>query len=93
MRETVLYTRSPLDRSRKTRFEQQANITALCGGWARIREKIEGFSVERFGQNAERGRKGFENVLEVSRRVWREEREREALVSGRGQGEKMAIGV
>ncbi|KAL8815761.1 MAG: hypothetical protein Q9191_008426 [Dirinaria sp. TL-2023a] len=62
----------------KTRFSQEARITAVCGGWKKIREKIEEASLERFGDNARKGREGFEAVLEMSRRVWeRERRERE----------------
>lgn len=33
--------------------------------------------MERFSQNAKRGREGFEAVLEMSRRVFGEQRERE----------------
>jgi len=77
VRETVTYSPSPDDPLAKTRFEQHASITALCGGWQRIREKIEAFTVERFGQNAEKGRLGFEAVLEMSRLVFSEEREKE----------------
>lgn len=80
VRETVTYTPSPNSpdvKTGRTRFEQNARITALCGGWQKVKEKIEGFTVERFGQNAERGKKGFEGVLEMSRRVFGEERERE----------------
>ena len=58
-------------------FEQNAKITALCGGWQKIKTKIEEASVERFRQNAQKGREGFEAVLEMSRRVWGEEKERE----------------
>ncbi|KAL9098890.1 MAG: hypothetical protein Q9187_009580, partial [Circinaria calcarea] len=61
----------------KTHFQQEAKITALCGGWQKVKTKIEEASVERFGQNARAGREGFESVLEMSRRVWGEERERE----------------
>ena len=61
----------------RTKFEQNAKITALCGGLQKIKTKIEEASVERFKQNAQRGREGFEAVLEMSRRVWGEERERE----------------
>ena len=79
MRETVVY--SPEEDSttghERTRFSQEARITALCGGWKKIREKIEEASVERFRDNALRGREGFEMVLEMSRRVWESERERE----------------
>lgn len=61
----------------KTDFQQEAKITALCSGWQKIKNKIEEASVERFGQNAKRGREGFEAVLEMSRRVFSEQRERE----------------
>jgi hypothetical protein len=60
----------------RTRFRQEARIEALCGGWQKIRTKIEEASVERFGENAIKGREGFEAVLETSRRVFGEERER-----------------
>ena len=42
-----------------------------------MRSKIEEASVERFRENARRGRKGFEAVLEMSRKVFGEEKERE----------------
>ena len=60
----------------RTHFQQEAKITALCGGWQKIRNKIEEASVERFGENAKKGREGFESVLEMSRRVFGEEREK-----------------
>ena len=82
VRETVVYTPAPDDPLHKTRFEQKARITAMCCGWKKIREKLESFSVERFGQNAERGRLGFEEVLEMSRRAFGEEREREQARQG-----------
>lgn len=69
----------PLER---TRFTQEAKITALCGGWQKIRTKIEEASVERFGENARKGKEGFEAVLEMSRRVWGEEREKARLAQG-----------
>ncbi|KAF2771291.1 MSF1-domain-containing protein [Teratosphaeria nubilosa] len=59
----------------RTVFEQSARIVALCGGWQRIRNKIEEFSVERFGQNADKGRRGFERVLAISREAFQEQRE------------------
>ena len=80
VRETVVYTPSPQDPQRKTRFDQEARITASCGGWAKIRERIETFTLERFGQNAERGRKGFESVLAMSRKAFDEEKSREQRV-------------
>lgn len=80
VRETVVY--QPDDSQsepghERTKFEQEARITALCGGWQKMRSKIEEASVERFRENARRGREGFEAVLEMSRRVFGEERERE----------------
>jgi hypothetical protein len=58
-------------------FEQQAKIIALCGGWQKIKSTIEEFTVERFGQNAAKGREGFERVLAISREVFAEERRRQ----------------
>ncbi len=80
VRETVVYQHDPSLSTlgyERTKFEQNAKITALCGGWQKIKTKIEEASVERFKQNAQKGREGFEAVLEMSRRVWGEERERE----------------
>ncbi|PYI20912.1 mitochondrial protein sorting [Aspergillus violaceofuscus CBS 115571] len=75
VRETVVYQPSLLDSSSSTQFSQEAKITALCGGWQKIKNKVEEASVERFSQNAKRGREGFEAVLEMSRRVFSEQRE------------------
>lgn len=74
--ETVVY--KPLN-NRQTQFAQEAKITALCGGWQRIKNKIEDFSVNRFRDNAVRGKEGFETVLAMSRRAFAEEREREKM--------------
>ncbi|MCJ1232212.1 hypothetical protein MMC14_000161 [Varicellaria rhodocarpa] len=84
-RETVVYAPAKPaapGANPRTQFKQEAKITALCGGWQKIRTKIEEASVERFGQNAVKGREGFESVLEMSRRVWGEEREREMRERG-----------
>jgi PRELI-like family len=62
-----------------TRFEQRAEITALCGGWSKIKSKIESLSCERFRQNALLGKEGFEIVLQRARQVWEEERARLAF--------------
>lgn len=79
VRETVVYRPSgPLPYS-QTDFQQDAKITAVCGGWQKIRNKIEEASVERFGHNARLGREGFEAVLEMSRRVFGEEREKQKI--------------
>ena len=58
-----------------TRFEQSARITALCGGWQRIKNKIEDQLVRRFSENAAKGRRGFERVLAMSRAMFNEELE------------------
>ena len=58
----------------------------MCGGWKKIREKVEEATIERFAENAKRGREGFEAVLETSRRVFGEEREKERLAAQGGWG-------
>ena len=79
VRETVVYQASRGDPQGSTEFMQDAKITALCGGWQKIKNKVEQASVDRFAQNAAKGKEGFEAVLETSRRVFGEEREREEL--------------
>lgn len=74
-RETVVYQPSASNR-KKTEFVQEAKIIAFCGGWQKIRNKIEESCVERFRENAAKGREGFEMVLEMSRQVFGEEKER-----------------
>ncbi|KAL2863037.1 putative mitochondrial protein sorting (Msf1) [Aspergillus lucknowensis] len=74
VRETVIYQRSSSMPLSTTDFQQEAQITALCGGWQKIKNKVEEASVERFKENAKRGREGFEAVLEMSRRVFSEQR-------------------
>lgn len=63
--------------SHQTQFIQSARITALCGGWQRIKNGIEDTLINRFRENAVKGREGFERVLEMSRIVFAEERERQ----------------
>lgn len=77
VQETVVYR--PLN-DHQTRFEQAAQITALCGGWQRIKNSIEDTLVKRFRENAVKGKEGFEAVLAMSRRVFAEERERERML-------------
>ncbi|OLN85619.1 Protein UPS2, mitochondrial [Colletotrichum chlorophyti] len=74
IQETVVY--KPLSPT-QTQFVQDAQITALCGGWQRIKNSIEDQCVTHYHQNAQKGREGFEIVLAMSRRVFAEERERE----------------
>ena len=59
----------------RTKFEQEAQITAVCGGWEKLKRKIEEASVERFGENARKGREGFESVLRMGRWDFRNERQ------------------
>lgn len=80
--ETVVYR--PLN-EHQTQFTQEARITALCGGWQRIKNSVEDALVKRFRENAIKGKEGFEAVLAMSRRVFAEEREREKLDMIRAQ--------
>lgn len=80
VQETVVYRPVPGPTGQnRTVFEQNAKIIALCGGWQKIRNGIEDFTVERFKQNAAKGREGFERVLAISREVFAEERKRKGL--------------
>ncbi|CAJ2502262.1 Uu.00g096560.m01.CDS01 [Anthostomella pinea] len=74
VQETVVY--KPMG-ANQTSFEQDARITALCGGWQRIKNSIEDSLVTRFHENSMKGKEGFECVLAMSRRVFAEEREKE----------------
>ncbi|KAK2070194.1 hypothetical protein P8C59_004709 [Phyllachora maydis] len=82
VQETVMYR--PVmpetgERKDQTQFLQEAKITALCGGWQRIKNGIEDGLIGRFRENAQKGREGFERVLEMSRQVFAEEREKENM--------------
>ncbi|KAK4950528.1 Phospholipid metabolism protein [Elasticomyces elasticus] len=79
VRETVVYRPAPDAPDTRTEFDQHAKIVAFCGGWQKIKNGIEEYTVERFKQNAVRGREGFEAVLEMSRKVFAMERERQRL--------------
>ncbi|KAL0942370.1 mitochondrial protein sorting protein [Colletotrichum truncatum] len=74
VQETVVY--KPIS-AQQTQFVQDAQVTALCGGWNKIKNSIEDTLVKRFRENAVKGKEGFETVLAMSRRVFAEERERE----------------
>jgi hypothetical protein len=104
VRETVTYSPVPSphknsagDEARRqqqyTRFEQRAEITALCGGWSKIKSKIESFSCERFRQNALLGKEGFEIVLQRAREVFEEERARLAFEAAAGGPGMMQLKV
>ena len=80
VRETVIYEPDPQTSEpghERTKFIQEARITALCGGWQKVKGRIEDVTLERFRENARKGREGFEAVLEMSRRVFGEEKEKE----------------
>ncbi|WYZ41721.1 hypothetical protein EsH8_V_000616 [Colletotrichum jinshuiense] len=77
VQETVVY--KPISAT-QTQFVQDAQITALCGGWQKIKNSIEDQCISRFRDNAQKGKEGFESVLAMSRRVFAEEREREMRV-------------
>ena len=80
VQETVVYKPSKNDGSRTT-FDQHAKIIALCGGWQKIKNTIEEFTVERFKQNAIKGREGFERVLAIGREVFAEQREQSRIAA------------
>jgi hypothetical protein len=77
VREIVVYR--PISAT-KTQFEQEAQITAVCGGWQKIKNAVEEATVSQFHKNAIKGREGFEAVLEMSRRVFSEEREKQKMM-------------
>ncbi|KAK3307953.1 PRELI-like family-domain-containing protein [Chaetomium strumarium] len=86
VQETVVYR--PLN-DHQTKFEQAAQITALCGGWQRIKNSIEDTLVKRFRENAIKGKEGFEAVLAMSRRAFAEEREREGMMMLQAQAQNI----
>lgn len=69
--ETVVYAPHPDHPDHKTLFVQGAHITAHSG-FSRICTALEEWSIERFGHNAQKGRLGFEAVLEMSAKAFRE---------------------
>lgn len=69
VKETVTYSPDPKMPSERTRFEQEAEITAFLP-FSRLCNKIEEWSVERFGQNASIGKRGFEGVLLTLSKTW-----------------------
>ncbi|KAI5784559.1 PRELI-like family-domain-containing protein [Geopyxis carbonaria] len=74
VQETVIYSPHPDDPAHRTLFTQDARITAY-GAFSRLCSAVEDWSVERFGQNAKRGRLGFEAVLEMSAKAFRDMKE------------------
>lgn len=76
VQETCIYKHQS---DHQTQFVQTARITALCGGWQKIKNSIEDTLVTRFRENAHKGKEGFECVLAMSRRAFAEEREKAML--------------
>ncbi|KAM0139081.1 hypothetical protein BOTCAL_0394g00020 [Botryotinia calthae] len=74
VQETVVY--QPLS-ANTTQFVQTAQITALCGGWQKVKNAVEDATVTAFSENARKGKEGFEAVLAMSRRVFSEEKMRQ----------------
>ncbi|BFZ59875.1 Phospholipid metabolism protein [Saitoella coloradoensis] len=74
VQETVKYHPDP-ESPAKTIFEQNANISAYGP-----LQRLENFTVDRFSQNATKGRKGFEEVLEKVSQMhfWKDEGKRQA---------------
>ncbi|CAM9017537.1 hypothetical protein WICANDRAFT_40009 [Wickerhamomyces anomalus NRRL Y-366-8] len=66
--ETVTYKPDQTDPF-KTCFNQEAQITAYAT-FQRICNKIEDWSVERFGENAKKGKIGFDSVLKIFNEQW-----------------------
>ena len=64
VQETVRYQPDPAAPTRRTLFTQDAKITAYgaLSRWAN--NMMEDFTIDRFRQNAQRGRAGFESVLD-----------------------------
>jgi hypothetical protein len=81
VREKVVYRPDPREERGRTVFEQEARIVSLYGGWQKIKSAIEEISVERFKENARKGREGFERVLAISREVFAEERRKRQLTA------------
>ncbi|KAI5964997.1 UPS2 [Candida margitis] len=69
VKETVIYKPDLNLPSHKTTFNQSAEITAFAGV-SKLCDKLEHWSVERFGQNAKTGRLAFETVLNRLTEKW-----------------------
>lgn len=67
--ETVVYKPHPDDPENITKFTQEAQITAY-GALSRICNKVEDWSVQRFCDNAHKGKMGFDCVLKAFEDHW-----------------------
>lgn len=62
--ETVIYKPDLKDPLNKTVFLQQAQFSSQTG-WGKLQNQIESWGVERFSQNASKGKLGFESILKL----------------------------
>lgn len=69
--ETVSYVPHPEGPQRRTLFKQEAQITAYAT-FTKLCNKIEEWSVNRFHENAEKGKKGFDSVLQLLDESWKQ---------------------
>lgn len=69
--ETVRYEPHPDDPINRTLFSQEAQITAYAA-FNKICNKLEDWSVQRFHENAEKGKRGFDSVLQVLDERWKQ---------------------
>ncbi|OAX82639.1 hypothetical protein ACJ72_03001 [Emergomyces africanus] len=71
VRETVTYQPLRGAPNTKTEFRQDAQITAVCSGWQKVKNKVEEASIERFSQNAKkRPRRLRGRARDESESVW-----------------------
>lgn len=69
--ETVTYSPDEKNPDSRTRFQQEAEIVAHMN-FSCVSDKIEQWSVDRFGQNAQKGKIGFDSVLKRLDPIWNE---------------------
>lgn len=62
--ETVIYSPDDFDPLHKTKFIQNARFESNSG-WKSLENKVEAWGVDRFSQNASKGKLGFESVLKL----------------------------
>ncbi|AET39255.1 PRELI/slowmo family protein Ecym_4179 [Eremothecium cymbalariae DBVPG len=67
--ENVTYSPHPEDPQNKTLFKQEAQITAYAP-FTRVCNQLEDWSVQRYHENAEKGKRGFETVLLTLNKGW-----------------------
>lgn len=71
VKETVIYKPDLQLPEHKTTFNQSAEITAFAS-ITKLCDKLEDWSIERFGQNASKGKLAFDGVLNNLTKKWEE---------------------